>query len=141
MPTTNLPSNQWLIWCQTRCMVYGSFVLQCIWIVYLQDKDIYVSFLERTVKIFNMKSHWFGYGMGWMARISFGWRLLTWFSVDHTHVEKSCDCVKKSMLEASDFKNLTWLMPNKSQEKHVTVWKNQRWRQTILKISLETPRI
>ena len=24
------------------------------------------------------------------------------------------------------FKNLTWLMPNKSQEKHVTVWKNQR---------------
>jgi hypothetical protein len=30
--------------------------------------------------------------------------------------EKSCDCVKKSTIEANHFKNLTWLMPNKSQE-------------------------
>ena len=34
----------------------------------------------------------------------------------HTDVEKSCDCVKKSTIESNHFKNLTWLMPNKSQE-------------------------
>jgi hypothetical protein len=37
--------------------------------------------------------------------------------------EKSHDCVKMLMIEANGFKNLTWLMPNKSQDKHVTVEK------------------
>ena len=31
--------------------------------------------------------------------------------------------VKKSLMEANHFENLTWLMPNESQKKHVTVVK------------------
>jgi hypothetical protein len=52
-------------------------------------------------------------------------------------LEKSRDCGKMFTMEANCFKIFTWIMPNKSHEKHVIVEKCSCWRPGVLKISRE----
>jgi hypothetical protein len=52
--------------------------------------------------------------MGWLDGKECIWMMFFWTTPYGT--EKSCDCGKMLTMAANHFKNLTQLMPNKSQE-------------------------